>query len=485
MIEARHVSRALTLAVFCAGLVLEGCATHSELTLPVRQALDAGNPHAAIALLDEQMEVKAPTDLPAEMNSENSLFVLDRGSVQQSIAQFKDSKRDLEAADKAIDMLDLAHDAKDTIGSYIFSGSSGKYQAPPYEKLLVNTLDMVNYLELQDLNGARVEARRLAVMQKYISDDLKESDNPVLGLGGFLAGLTFEQSDQVDEALRWYDQALQFAGFHSLRDPVRLLLTKGQYRSPRLKEVEAAGGPAPTDPEDQNQGEIVFVVGYGRVPHKIPHRIPIGLALTWFSGALAPDDVVGGEQARCAGARHVGELPDARARAGEVRDPRGDDRRAVRAARGSGECDRAGARQRWKKIEGKICRERHHAHRSPAMPRPRGSVVSAIAGPEERPPRGAAQPRHAGDPHGARQAGHAQLGDTPGARGDRARARPGGQPHDPPRRARRAARPHGPGRQGRVVARIADGPALKPGPGHGTHRRPWIPDARSGTLCVP
>jgi hypothetical protein len=256
----------------------------------VRQALDAGNPHAAIAILNEDMEVKAPTDLPAEMDSENSLFVLDRGSIQQSIARFGDSKRDLEAADKAIDMLDLAHDAKDSIGTYIFSGSAGKYQAPPYEKLLVNTLDMVNYLELQDLNGARVEARRLAVMQKYFSDDLKENDNPVLGLGGFLAGLTFEESDQADEALRWYDQALQFAGFHSLRDPVSRLLARGQYRSPRLKDVEAAGPAAPA-PEDQGQGEIVFVIGYGRVPHKIPHRIPIGLALTWFSGALSPNNV--------------------------------------------------------------------------------------------------------------------------------------------------------------------------------------------------
>lgn len=290
MIAARHASRALPFAVLCAGLLLEGCATHSEITLPVRQALDAGNPHAAIAILDEQMEVKAPTDLPAEMDSENSLFVLDRGSIQQSIARFADSKRDLEAADKSIDMLDLAHDAKDTIGSYIFSGSAGKYQAPPYEKLLVNTLDMVNYLELQDLNGARVEARRLAVMQKYFSDDLKENDNPVLGLGGFLAGLTFEESDQPDEALRWYDQSLQFAGFHSLRDPVRLLLAKGQYRSPRLKDMESAG-PPPAAPEDQGEGEIVFVVGYGRVPHKVPHRIPIGLALTWFSGALSPNNV--------------------------------------------------------------------------------------------------------------------------------------------------------------------------------------------------
>jgi hypothetical protein len=286
-----HQSRSLALAVAALALaLLEGCASHSEHTAPVRYALDVGNPRGAIALLDEDMGVKTSDDLPSDMGSENALYVLDRGSIQQSIAEFRASKRDLEAADKAIDMLDLAHNAGDTIGNYVFSGSSGKYQAPPYEKLLVNTLDMLNYLELKDLDGARVEARRLAVMQKYVADSLHESDNAVLGLGGFLAGFTFEESDQVDEALRWYDQALQFTGFHSLSDSVRLLLAKGQYRSPRLKELESAG-PAPPSPDDQGQGEIVFVVGYGRVPHKIPNRLPIGLALTFASGSLSPGNV--------------------------------------------------------------------------------------------------------------------------------------------------------------------------------------------------
>jgi hypothetical protein len=277
---------------------LEGCASHSERTAPVRSALDVGDPHGAIALLNQEMGVKTPAELPADMGSDNALFVLDRGSIQQSVAAFDRSQHDLEAADKAIDMLDLAHDAKDTIGTYVFSGSAGKYQAPPYEKLLVNTLDMVNYLEQKDLSGARVEARRLAVMQRYVSDDLHESNNAVLGLGGFLAGFTFEESQQYDEALRWYDQALPFTGFVALQDPVRHLLTLSSYRSPRLKELEAssaasgAPGSAPVSaPVDDTTGEIVFVIGYGRVPHKIPQRVPIGLALTMFSGALAPNDV--------------------------------------------------------------------------------------------------------------------------------------------------------------------------------------------------
>jgi hypothetical protein len=257
----------------------------------VRTALDEGQPREAIALLNKEMDVKTDGDLPVDLGSDHSLYLLDRASVQQSLTQFDRSKRDFEAADKAIDMLDLAHDAKDTIGEYVFSGSSGKYQAPPYEKLLVNTLDMLNYLEMRDLNGARVEARRLAVMQRYVADDLHEGDNPVLGLGGFLAGLTFEESDQADEALRWYDQSLRFTGFRALRDPVRRLLQVSTYRSPRLKELEAAQDAPPKSLDETGEGEIVFVVGYGRVPHKIAERVPIGLALTWYADALAPNDV--------------------------------------------------------------------------------------------------------------------------------------------------------------------------------------------------
>ena len=254
-------------------------------------ALDEGDPRGAIVLLNQRMDVKSDGDLPTDMGSNNALFVLDRASIQQSAAQFERSQRDFEAADKAIDMLDLAHNAADSIGEYMFSGSSGKYRAPPYEKLLINTLDMLNYLERRDLNGARIEARRLAVMQRYVADELKERDNPVLGLGASLAGLTFEKSDQVDEALRWYDQALEFTGFASLKQPVKALMQRGMYRSPRLEDLAKSAGEPDRPLSETGEGEIVFVVGYGRVPHKLAERVPIGLALTWYSGALAPGDV--------------------------------------------------------------------------------------------------------------------------------------------------------------------------------------------------
>jgi hypothetical protein len=42
-------------------------------------------------------------------------------------------------------------------------------------------------------------------------------------------------------------------------------------------------------PEDDS-GELLVVMGFGRVPVKIARRIPIGLALTYVSGAMSPTD---------------------------------------------------------------------------------------------------------------------------------------------------------------------------------------------------
>jgi len=265
---------------------LVGCGGHEARTLKMRTALDAGNAKEAIKALNEEMDVSNDKQLPKDIKGDNALLVLDRGSIQQGLVQFDLSKQDFEAADQAIDMLDLAHNAGDTIGEYVFSGSSGKYRAPPYEKLMINTLDMLNYLEQHDLNGARVEARRLATYQRYYKDSLKQNDNPVIGLGSLLAGFTYEKSGEADEALRYYDDALSFAGFSSIEDAVARLATQGQYRTPRITGLLNKGAP----PADDGSGEVMFVVGYGRVPHKVGERIPIGLALTLFADSISPGD---------------------------------------------------------------------------------------------------------------------------------------------------------------------------------------------------
>ncbi len=339
---------ALGLVAFAA--LTQACGGHSERTLPVRTALDEGRPREAIRALNKEMDVDKDDELPKKVEGDDALLVLDRATIQQSLAQFEPSKKDFQAADKAIDMLDLARNAGDTIGEYVFSGSSGKYVAPPYEKLLLNTLNMLNYLETGDLQGAKIEARRLTVMQKYIGDTLGEKDNAILGLGGFLAGFAFEKSDDVDEALRYYDEAARFSSLFGLRGAVHRLLPRGTYTSPRLRAL-AEGGDA-EEPDDES-GEILFVVGFGRVPHKVPNRIPIGLALTLVANDIHPDNARAANKLAAQGLVTWINFPSLAPGQGKWATPE------VRLDNGFVQLQEAvdvdtQVRQEWKKIEGKV-----------------------------------------------------------------------------------------------------------------------------------
>lgn len=330
-------------------LTLVGCAGHSDRTLEARSALDAGRPKLALELYNEELEVESEKELPEDIGGDNTLLILDRSMILQQLKKYELASRDLELADKQIELLDFSRNALDSIGKYMFSDDTGPYKAPPYEKLMINTMNMVNYLARGDLNGARIEARRLAVMQKY----LKESENPaqaMMGPGSYLAGFTFEKSGKPDQALRYYDEALAFGNYQSLREAVTRLSSMSGYSTPRLRklmngedptkaqapgserelfssaayepvlaslaptrakgdgfsisyqEAEPAGGEAaPTGggtagPSEtgasasDDSGEIFAIVSFGRVPAKFAKRIPIGLALTYASGWMSPAD---------------------------------------------------------------------------------------------------------------------------------------------------------------------------------------------------
>ncbi len=263
---------------------LAGCASHSDKTRPFRTALDAGDSTRALALVNEQLDVKSAKDLPEKVQGDNALLLLDRSMVLQSLDDYALSSRDLEVSDKQIEVLDLSRNAAHEIGKYLYSDDVGPYKAPAHEKLMINTMNMVNYLVRGDLQGARVEARRLAVMQQFIEQS-EGKGRGLLGLGSYLAGFTFEKSGDADEALRYYDEALAYASYPSLDEPIRRLAAKSSYRTPRLREIigdAGASGAAASAPAGDD-AEVLVIIGYGRVPAKIARRVPIGLALTYAS----------------------------------------------------------------------------------------------------------------------------------------------------------------------------------------------------------
>jgi hypothetical protein len=304
--------------IVAAALVLAGCAGHAERTLDARTALDEGRPSDALALLNEALGVESGEELPAKTGGDNALLILDRSMVLLQLEQYALSSRDLQLADKQIELLDFSRSTGDEIGRYLYSDDTGPYKAPPYEKLMINTMNMVSYLVRGDLQGARVEARRLAVLQRYLASH-ESPDVALTGAGSYLAGFAFEKSDRPQEALRYYDEALQYGSYASLGPTVRRLASRTSYRTPRVRSLlgpepvtpaaeppssdppatdpvgtepteptAAVTEPVVDEPRPAEHAELLVVVSYGRVPAKYAERVPIGLALTWSASHMSP-----------------------------------------------------------------------------------------------------------------------------------------------------------------------------------------------------
>lgn len=267
------------------------CKTFADQTLRTRTALDAHDPQEALQASNAALHVRTADKLPGSLEKNDALLLLDRAMVLQALSEYKASSRDFGVADKALEILDFSRTPANEIARYLFTDTTGPYKARPYEKLMLNSMNMVNYLALGNLEGARVEARRFTVMRDFLmGDEGKQKHENEIGnagvVGSYLAGYTFEQSGNAEEALRYYDDALHSVELSSLAGPVRRLMERSSYRTPALDSLSKLGKSLPA-PSAALDAELLILVSYGRVPAMQARRVPIGFALS-IAAAFLP-----------------------------------------------------------------------------------------------------------------------------------------------------------------------------------------------------
>ena len=128
-----------------AALVLSGCGGYATTSDTFRRSLTQGKPDSALVAVNKAMEVPRAEDLP-KSKTDTPLLLLERATILQAMGRHDLSSRDFEAADKQLEVLDFTSDTAGDLGKYLYSDDAQVYRAPPYEKLLVNTLNEVNYL---------------------------------------------------------------------------------------------------------------------------------------------------------------------------------------------------------------------------------------------------------------------------------------------------------------------------------------------------
>lgn len=249
-----------------------GCATYSDRIETATRQVSVGDYRGAAEELNAVLGVDSVDELPDSWGSERPLAVLERAVLLQALEDYAGSGRDLSAGEAELELLDYKTDVVGTVGSYIYSDSVGDYRFLPTERLALSGVNMMNYLARGDWNGASVEARRFTVSREYLeSVGLNRQGR----FGSYLAGLAFERLGEGDRALRYYEEAMAAGALPTLKEPVRRLAGANPYRGPRIRELI---GESPT-PFVRTPSEIVTVLSLGRVPRKVPERMPLGAAI--------------------------------------------------------------------------------------------------------------------------------------------------------------------------------------------------------------
>lgn len=287
----------LAITGLIAVLVLSGCAGYSTSVREAQVDLRAGRPEAALDVINDRLDLENAEQIPADLKKSRVLLLLERATLLQALGRYDLAARDMIAVDQRMEWLDLDSAKTVDLGKYLYSGSATPYRAPTYERMLLNTLNMLNFLAMGDMQGAKVEARRFRLLESFFAEG-PESDAALipelLALGNYLGGVAFESARDYDIAARYYGRAWA-NGFREpwfreqLVDLGRLtgwrgrgIATAANGLEDVLIESELKGALRAEEYRRVHiRGNVLVVAQTGLAPYKVPERIPIGAAIAY------------------------------------------------------------------------------------------------------------------------------------------------------------------------------------------------------------
>ncbi len=300
------------LLIALAAMSVLGCATYTDSVREAQADVRAGRPDAALEHFDERLETESWRDLPADLDDEKVLLLLERATLLQATGEYATSARDMVIADQRLEWLDIDAYDRAELARWLYSDDAREYRAPAYERLLLNTLNMVNFLALRDYEGARVEARRFTLIEDFFTEEAEEPIlNETRALGHYFGGVAFEYGGDWNGAIEHYERAWK-SGMRAGALRTRLI---GLYRltgarAPRDKDdptgladlkIEAELKGAMRLAEYRREyltGDTLIVSQTGLAPYKKPMRVPIGDAWIWAGSAKSSYAVSPAERAR-------------------------------------------------------------------------------------------------------------------------------------------------------------------------------------------
>ncbi len=246
--------------ILSASLVL-GCATYQSKVESARTDLSAHNFEKAAQSLKPLAEAEGKDQL---------VYVLDYAVALQQAGNYKESARILGKADKIADIQDYTSLSREA-SSLILNAEMVQYKGDDFEKILINSVNAINYLMLGELDDALVEVRKVnEKLYKFKYEAKKDYEQSPYA--SYLAGLIWEADAKYDDSYIDYKKAYELVPNFT---PLHADLIRAAIRARRDEDVEKWRKSFPdvqisSDWKVPKNGELVFIYQQGWGPRKYP-----------------------------------------------------------------------------------------------------------------------------------------------------------------------------------------------------------------------
>ena len=226
-------------------------------------ALEAGQPEKAYA--DLQKNAPKKSDIP---------FLFELGLVAHYANHFQESNAALDQAG------DIAEDrytksvSKEAV-SLVTSDQMRPYPGTRYERLLSHYYRTINYVYLNQLEGALVECRRATALINYFKGEDEKYDFFGAGFLAHLSGILFEASGEWNDAYISYKQAAAYYQNASEKTGVEMPVDIGHSLVRLARRLGFADDLerypeqyGKFSPRPENTGELILFYESGYVPSR-------------------------------------------------------------------------------------------------------------------------------------------------------------------------------------------------------------------------
>lgn len=178
------------LFLITAALITSGCASYGQKASNMRDSLLAGQVGVALAMAEK--EDAAESDVLSSMN---------KGILRRMAGDYQGSNRILEVAKQQIEELHGVS-VSEQLGAVTVNDTMRAYAGDRYEQVLLHAFMAMNYIQMNDLDAARVEILQADVKMREWGEQPEE--DPFVR---YLSGMIFEALGETDQALVAYRQA--------------------------------------------------------------------------------------------------------------------------------------------------------------------------------------------------------------------------------------------------------------------------------------